>query len=891
MIEQLKQPFSEGESLSVLDPYVRKWFLQNFKELTPPQCYAFKLIHDKKNVLIAAPTGSGKTMSGFVSIISRLFELSMQGKLEERIYCVYVSPLRALNNDIYKNLTRPLDEIYNTIVKEKGVDIIKGNIKKVTIGIRTGDTSQKDRRQHLQNPPNILVTTPESLAILLNSEKFVLNMKGLEYVIVDELHELANNKRGVHLSLSLERLRDITESNFVRIGLGATLHPIEEAAKFLVGSENGTQRDCTIVDASWSKKLEIVAMSPVKDLIYTKNEVIEDATYAELDSIIKRSKTVLIFTNTRSGTERVVFNLKKRFGYGEDIAAHHGSLSRESRLEVEELLKKGSLRCAVSSTSLELGIDIGSVDNVVQMGSPKSVTRAVQRFGRAGHSYKAVARGETIVLNRDDLVECTVMLDAALKRHLDSFSVPMNCLDVLCQHIVGMALTRKWTVDEGYELVKRAYPYSNLEREDFVYLLNYLAGTYVGLESRRVYGKIWYDEAEGAFSRRGRLTKVIYMLNLGTIPDEVAVNVFTTAKKWIGNIEEEFLTKLKPGDIFALGGRLYKFEYSRGTKCYVTEATAVAPTIPPWFSEQLPLSYELAIEIGKFRGAFGKIVQGCIAKAKVKSLIRKGALPVEADEFLSSLPINANAKSAMFGYFVEQLLFAKEVPTDRLLLIESSRETNSEKRLLIFHSLFGRRVNDALSRAFAMKLGEMLDIDVGIMVNDNGFVLSTEEEVDLNKDVVDDLVSDVVNVKLEQLLKKNIRKTELMRRRFRHVAARSFMILKNYKGYKITVGRQQVNSQLVMKAAEEIDPNFPIIKEVYREIFNDVMDLPRTVAMLEAIKKGEMSYRFIEMQVPSPFAHGMITFGHADVVLMKERQQYLQSLHKLVMERIKKGEK
>ncbi len=453
-----------------------------------------------------------------------------------------------------------------------------------------------------------------------------------------------------------------------------------------------------------------------------------------------------------------------------------------------------------------------------------------------------------------------------------------------------MSLTKKWTVDEAFELVRRAYPYNSLDRKDFVYLLNYLAGTYVGLESRRVYGKIWYDEKEGTFSRRGRFTKVIYMLNLGTIPDEVAINVLTTSKKWIGNIEEEFLSRLKQGDIFTLGGRLYKFEYSRGIKCYVTEASASSPTIPPWFSEQLPLSYELAIEIGRFRGVFAKLVQGCIAKSKVKSLIRKGALPKEADEFLSALPIDANAKSAIFGYFVEQLLFAKEVPNDKLLLIESSMEADSEKRLLIFHSLFGRRVNDALSRAFAMKLGEMLDIDVGIMVNDNGFVLSTTEDVELDGDGVDDLVSDVASVKLEQLLKKNIRKTELMRRRFRHVAARSFMILRNYKGYKMTVGRQQVNSQLILKAAEEIDPDFPIIKEVYREIFNDVMDLPRTKELLEGITRGDISYKFIETPIPSPFAHGMITFGHTDTVLMKERQRYLQSLHELVMERIKKGD-
>ncbi|MCL4389508.1 MAG: ATP-dependent helicase [Candidatus Marsarchaeota archaeon] len=885
MIQQLEQPFTDEQSLAELNPYVRKWFLDNFKELTPPQKYSFKLISEKKNLLIAAPTGSGKTMSAFLSIISRLFDLSLKGELEDRVYCIYISPLKALNNDIYKNLTTPLEEIYQTIVKEKGVDIIKSNIKKVSIAVRTGDTPQSERRKQLIHPPNIFVTTPESLAIILNSEKFLKNLEGLEYVIIDELHELANNKRGVHLSLSAERLLHFCGKEFVRIGLGATLHPIEEAARFLVGYNGDKERDCIVVDASWSKEIDVTVMSPVKDLIYTSGEEIENSMYLEIDRIIKKSKTALIFTNTRSGTERVVFNLKKRFAYGEGIAAHHGSLSKDSRLEVEELLKKGSLKCAVSSTSLELGIDIGSIDNVIQLGSAKSVTRAVQRFGRAGHSFKEVARGEDIVLTRDDLVECTVMMHSAKNKQLDSFTIPKNALDVLAQHIVGMSLADKWDVDDAFALVRNAYPYRSLEKRDFMKLLDYLAGNYVGLESRRVYAKIWYDEKEKTFGKRGRFTKVIYMLNLGTIPDEVAVNVFSTSKKWIGNIEEEFLSRLKQGDIFTLGGRLYKFEYARGTKCYVSEARATAPTIPPWFSEQLPLSYELALEIGRFREKFGNEVKRSIGRFVKGKALQQG-VPEKVNAFLGNFPIDENAKDALFGYFAEQLLFAKCMPNDHLIVVESTAEEDSDSRHLIFHSLFGRRVNDALSRIFAMLLGEMLDIDVAILVNDNGFVLSTEENVELNKGVVDDMMSDIITANIVNMLKRNIKKTELMRRRFRHVAARSFMILRNYKGYKITVGRQQVNSQLVMKAAEEIDPDFPIIKEAYREIFEDVMDLERTKEIIANMAKGRVKYKFIKTPSPSPFSHSMITFGHADVVLMKERQEYLKTLHNLVMEKI-----
>jgi ATP-dependent helicase Lhr and Lhr-like helicase len=746
MITYADKPFDDKESLQGLNQYVKEWFVAHFDELTPPQKYAFKLISERTNVLITAPTGSGKTMSGFLSIISKLFDYSLEGKLEDKIYCLYVSPLRALNNDIYNNLLRPLEEIYDLIKKEKGVKIIKENIKQVTIGVRTGDTTQHQRQKMLAKPPNILVTTPESLAILINSEKFVENMKGIEYIIIDEIHELANNKRGVHLSLSIARLENIIGHDATKVGLGATLYPIDEAAKFLVGWNVDKPKDCIVVDASWSKKLDVKTISPVDDMIYAEDGEIENAMYKELDEIIKKGKTTLIFTNTRSGTERVVFNLKKRFGYGEDIAAHHGSLSRESRFEVEELLKKGSLKCVVSSTSLELGVDIGTIDNVIQLGSPKSVTRAIQRIGRAGHSYKAVAKGEIIVLNRDDLVECTILLDAAIKRQLDSFTVPKNALDILAQHIIGMSLTKKWGVDEAYMLVKGAYAYNDLPKEDFISVVNYLAGNYVGLESRKVYGKIWYDEKEQTFGKRGSLAKVIYMLNLGTIPDEVAVNVINiTTKKLIGSIEEEFLTKLKEGDIFSLGGRLYKFEHAKGMKAYVSDANATAPTIPPWFSEQLPLSYELANNIGEFRAKMSEMLNKHLTSNGISRFKEEMKMPESIDKYLSALPMDENSKKALFGYFLEQVLYAGEIPTNKLMLVETTKDLEGETNYIIFHSLFGRRINDALSRAIGVELAEMFDIDIDMMINDNGFLFRTEEDLKISAKDIKNIINDINN--------------------------------------------------------------------------------------------------------------------------------------------------
>ena len=890
MIEYAKEPFSDSESLAVLHPYIKAWFSKHFTELTPPQKYAFKDISDGKNILITAPTGSGKTMSGFLSIISNLLRMALDGKLEDKVYCLYVSPLRALNNDIYKNLAKPIDEIYESLpgktIRKAGKE---EEIRKITVGLRTGDTPQKERHRQLVRPPNILVTTPESLAIMINSQKFVEKLKDIKYLIIDEIHELANNKRGVHLSLSVERLAEIAGHDFVRIGMGATLYPLDEAARYLAGYSGSEPRDCIIADASWSKKLDVMAMSPVRDMIYEKEENIENALYKELNRIIRHSKTTLIFTNTRSGTERVVFNLKKRFRYKENIAAHHGSLSRESRLEVEDLLKKGALKCAVSSTSLELGMDIGTIDNVVQLGSPKSVTRAVQRIGRAGHSFKATAKGEMLALNRDDLVECTIMLDAALKRHLDSFSVPQNPLDVLAQHIVGMSLTKKWDVDEAYGTIRHAYAYHNLDRNDFMSLLDYLAGNYAGLESKHVYGKIWYDEKEKAFGKRGKYARVIYMLNLGTIPDEVAVNVFTPDKKWIGNIEEEFLMRLKPGDIFTLGGHLYKFEYAKTMKAFVTPAAASAPTIPPWFSEQLPLSYELANEIGAFRRTLGEALQKEIsAKPRIR-LTKRTKIHEEAKAILDSLPADANAKQAIFGYFMEQLLFAGAMPNDMQLLIEQTSNMKDEKGYLVFHALFGRRVNDALSRLFAISVSEKFACDVGMMVGDNGFVLVTDGEVKIREGNILDIIREMEPSSLRLILEHNIRKTELMKRRFRHVASRGLMILRNYKGWKIGVRKQQVNSQLLLDAVEEMDPNFPLLKETYREILNDSMDIQRAKEVVTKLRDKGIAVKFIKTAVPSPFSHNLLTFGHADIIMMKGRKKYLQRLHRLVMKRINSG--
>ncbi len=458
-----------------------------------------------------------------------------------------------------------------------------------------------------------------------------------------------------------------------------------------------------------------------------------------------------------------------------------------------------------------------------------------------------------IVTNRDDLVECSVMLTEAKKHHIDTFSIPHNALDVLAQHLVGMSQNKRWDVDSAYAMVRTAYPlHHTLDKKDFIALLEYLSGMYVGLESRRVYAKLWYDEKENAFGRRGKLTKLIYFLNIGTIPDEVAIDVVTKENKWIGSIQEEFLSRLKPGDMFALGGKIFRFDYARIMKCYVTEAPGQVPTIPPWYSEQLPLTYELAIEIGRFREQMAKAVTaGKIKTSSIAKLMAHTMKPnKESLAVLDTMPIDDYAKSSIFIYFAEQLLYTKVIPNDRLLLVEKSVSDDGEKSLIIFHALYGRRIIDALSRVFALLLAARTNSDVGINISDVGFVLAVPIENKPTKKDIEEIIIEASTSDTVRMLKANIRRTEMMKRRFRYNAARSFMILRNYKGIKIGVRKQHVNAQAILKLAEEISPNFPIIKETYREIFEDVMDLPRANALLKRISKGEVAYKIIETGIP-----------------------------------------
>ena len=858
MIRKQTKSYSKKQIYKNLHPYVKEWFENNFDEFTPAQKQAIPEIHKGNNILVSSPTGSGKTLTAFLSVINELTTLADKGELEDKVYCIYISPLKALDNDIERNLDQPLREIEKIANKPL-------NIRKA---VRTGDTSQYQRTKMLKNPPHILITTPETLSILLVAPKFREKLSHVKYVIVDEIHSLAENKRGVHLSLSLERLQALI-GGFTRIGLSATVSPLEEVAKFLVGYEYGIERDCILVDINYLKELDIEVISPVDDIVIADDEDTRMATYALIDDLVMEHKTTLIFTNTRSATERYVYNLKKLYGEhfnSNNIMAHHSSLSKESRLKTEEKLKKGELKAVVSSTSLELGIDIGYIDLVILINSPKSVSRALQRIGRSGHKLHEKSKGRIIVTDRDELVECSVLLKNAKEGKIDNIKIPKDCLDVLSQHIYGMSIENPWDIDYALDIIRKSYCYKDLERDDYEDVLSYLAGEYVELEDRYVYAKIWIDYKENTFGKRGKLARMLYSTNIGTIPDHSAVLVKCDGEV-IGKVEEDFIEKLKKGDSFVLGGRVYKFNYGKGMTINVSPASG-PPTIPSWYSEQLPLAFDLAVDIQRFRYI-------------LESKFQYGRSKEEIMEFLHEyLYVDEFAANSIYEYFNEQFLYA-QIPHKQKLLVEYYTGFGGRK-FVVFHSLFGRKTNDAIARAVAYVASDRNKRNITISITDNGFYLSSDGKMGALE-----ALKKLTPTNFENILIRSLDKTETLASRFRHCAGRSLMTLRRYKGHEKSVGRQQVRGKILLKYIQEMDNEFPILKESRREATEDYMDIKNAKRVISWIYSGEMEIRTINTIIPSPFAFNLVSQGYLEVLKQNDKSEFTKRMHRAVIEKIK----
>jgi ATP-dependent Lhr-like helicase len=854
MIEKVSEGASTREVLDLMHPAVAAWFERKYGKVTEAQAMAVPLIHAGEGVLVSSPTGSGKTLTAFLSILNELTLLDQRGELQDHIYAVYISPLKALANDVNENLLRPLKEISAEFESrgERPPD--------VRVAVRTGDTLPSERQKQVRAPPHIFITTPESLSLVLSTPVFSRKFQKVEYVIVDEVHEVCDSKRGVSLSIALERLRAICDHDFVRIGLSATVAPLEEVAGFLAGLEGGEGRPIKVVEVFGQRSLDLRVLCPAKDMTSLSFEVVNSKMYDHLREMVEEHTTTLVFTNTRSGTESVVYKLRER-GL-ESVGAHHGSLSRDTRLEVEDQLRGGALSAVVSSTSLELGIDIGHIDLVVQIGSPKSVAKGLQRIGRAGHQYGGTSKGRILVFENDDLVECAVLSRAAHMKMIDRVTIPANSLDVLAQSIVGMSIERRWTVDEAFELLKRSYCYKDLSRPQLISVLRYLGGKE---EFEGVYSKIWYDDKDGTFGRR-RGSRMIYYLNQGTIPEEADYKVYSERGSPLGSLSEKFVERLSAGDIFVLGGRSYEFIRTKANRAFVKSASGRRPTVPSWTGEMLPRSFDLSVLVGKFRADMDHRL-GSMPDSEVSSWL------------MGEFHLDEGSANTIISYFKEQKTVAI-LPTDARLVIEGYVDA-SGIRHAIFHFPFGRRVNDALSRAFGHALSGRLGCNVTVSVTDDCFMLTAPKNFGLEG--LDRLVS---SGSLESVLRSAVRDSELFHQRFRHTATRSFMVLRNYKGRELSVARQQLRSRRLLDALHELT-DFPVMSETYSEILTDVMDLENARAVLESIESGQRKVETIPFSsVPSPLAHNVILVGVSDIVLMEDRSMLLREMHRKVLERV-----
>jgi ATP-dependent helicase Lhr and Lhr-like helicase len=867
---------------------VTDWFANEFAEPTPAQLAAWPHIEAGRNVLIISPTGTGKTLAAFLSVLNELALLEADGALIPSIYAIYISPLRALSYDLEKNLHTPLAAIY-------------GGKSPIKVGLRSGDTTSYERQQQFRTPPHILLTTPESLSILLSQPRWLPALSTVRWVIIDEVHSLAENKRGSHLSLSLERLEEvcrrrreesssptvlkpelltssptIPESNptshpLQRIGLSATVAPADQVARFLVG----TDRPCEILDVSAAKKIDLRVYSPLSKNPYPPTGYTGERLIKELARLVSENRTTLIFSNTRSGAEAATFWLHSVLPeLSTQIECHHASLDRDVRLEVEDRLKRGELRAVVCSTSLELGIDIGSVDLVVMLSTPKGVSKALQRTGRAGHNIKAVSRGLLMATNMNDLVECCATVLLARSRQLDEIRIPQAPLDVLAQHLVSMGCIREWQKSEALALVRRAYPFRNITDHDFAETLDYLAGGGKSLRQQYsdTFGKIILG-ADSFQTQPGRVQRDL-LQNIGVIPNEGSVAVKLKSRT-LGYIEEIFIRNLQVGDVFIIAGRPVRLERAGMMECFVTRADSAVPTVPRWNANKMPLTNKVAEEIVAFRGEL---------RARFDQLgANDPSHTAWIAERLESGRANADIIARMYAAQAE----VSEIPTADFLLVEdlldqseettrelestaipdpAKRETKSRKtgkprtkgffpprgqRHYFFHCLVGRAANEALSRVLALRLSRLRGGNAIATPDDYGFVLTVRPEQIFTEAELPTLLSPT---NFAEDLDTALSRSDLLKYHFRNAAQTGMMVYRNFFGEQKSLRKVQWSAEVIFNVLQQYEPDHILLREARRDAVHTYIDLESAARFLDTMRNKPIRLRSVNRVPPLSFA-------------------------------------
>ena len=834
---------------------VAEWFRATYGEFTPAQKLCLPAILDGRSVLLSSPTGSGKTLAGFLAIIDCL---ARDAPRPGTIHAIYVSPLRSLTYDIQKNLTAPL--------------VGMGLTEQIRVGLRTGDTPARDRAKLKAKPPHILLTTPESLAILLAQPAWHPALATCRYVVVDELHALAENKRGTHLSVSLERLERLTAGSrgdggrgLCRIGLSATISPLETMAAFLVGDG----RPCVIARAQVERRTIIEVFSPVRRNPYPPVGQNAGRVLGEIAALVKARRSTLVFANTRAGAENLGLRLKAALPrLANQVEVHHSSLDRDLRLEVEDRLKNGELRAVVCSSSLEMGVDIGAVDLVVMISAPKGISRTLQRIGRSGHAVGSTSHGILVATNVSDLLECAVTARLAREARLDLVRVPELSADVLAQHIMGLVLEEPGiTPDAAWEIVRRAWPYRHLSHEDFDRVVEYLEGG--GRSLAKAYsdtlGKIRRDPGGdgGLFVVSPRVARD-YLVNVGTIASEGLVDV-TLKRRRLGTVDEGFIKALKPGDVFVLGGRVVRLLEAGFKTARVEAADGERPNVPKWFSGRMGLSGNLADEIGLVRGVLDDALNSPGAGAAATDLL--------VEDWLLSL---ANAQ-AVVAQFELQRRYSK-IPRPGLVLLEHYREASGRDHLshYFFHTLAGRPANDALSRIVARRASALVGGNAMVTADDYGFLLTLQrfQELPLAR-----WRECFAREGAEEELRLALKESELVRWQFRAVAQTGLMVPRQLPGKERAIKQLRFSAEILFRVLEQHEPDHPLLAEAYRQASTFFLDGPGACAWMERHAAADVRWELVETPAVTPFGFSLYVSKMKESMMFEDQDEAIERLY------------
>jgi ATP-dependent helicase Lhr and Lhr-like helicase len=888
IIEDLEPdtPYSHGvaRGLEWAHPLVRDWFAGRFGTPTEPQELGWPPILAGKSTLISSPTGSGKTLAAFLICIDRLVRKALAGELEDRTETLYVSSLKALVNDIQKNLEVPLGEILDLAAK-RGMCL-----QEIRTAVRTGDTLARERRAMLVRPPHILVTTPESLYLLLTAEKSREVLKSVETVIVDEIHAVAGEKRGAHLALSLERLEHLANNRPARIGLSATQKPIEVVARFLSGEG---RPEPVVVRVGHQRPLDLAVEVPASELGAVASNEMWDGIYDRLAELARQHRSTLIFVNTRRLAERVTHHLGERLGT-DGVAGHHGSLSRKLRLGAEQKLKRGEVRALVATASLELGIDIGSVDLACLIGSPRSISVGLQRIGRAGHWRGGVPKGRIFATTRDELLECAALVFAIRQGDLDRISIPEAPLDILAQQIVAACAAEDWREEELFRLVSRAYPYRRLPRKDFDEVIGMLSE---GITARRgrYAAYLHRDEVHGRVrGRRG--SRLAALTSGGAIPDNSLYSVIALPEGGtVGTVDEDFAVESLAGDIFLLGNTSWKIRRVQSGSVLVEDAQGAPPNVPFWRGEAPSRTQEFSGRVAGLREKISSLVPRASPGARVRGSAEIApAIQWAKDECGLD---DAGAQQAV-EYVVAGRAGLGRVPTLQTVIAERFFDESGGMQLVI-HAPFGGRINKAWGLALRKRFCRSFNFELQASATDNGINISLAEQ---HSFPLADVFHFLQPGSVRQVLEQAALASPLFTTRWRWDAGRALALLRFRGGKKVPlpIQRMRANDLLASVFPEALAcqenipgeiaiPDHPLIREVMKDVLTEAMDLEGLERVLKEIAEGSIACVAVDTPVPSQFAHEILNanpYAYLDDAPLEERRARAVEMRRVLPEAV-----